>query len=329
MADNVNINVDDVLATLNIENTENATNVDNVVEEIVNSSNNSVNNSDSSSTAPQEVEQLVSEDSYNSIIGEPEEEKRSKKKKENKNTIPQNIIDLVKANTARFSSASWYEAVQKQSIILAGVGGIGSWTTFLLSRLDPKQMFIYDDDKVEDVNLAGQLFSSQDVGKNKVDCMATFVSSYSIFNKIFCVSNRYIAGDPTSNIMICGFDNMNARKTFFSSWFDHVMNLRESMRRECLFIDGRLNAYEFQVFAICGDDVNGINTYSDNYLFDDAESEGEVCSFKQTTYCASMIASIITNIFVNFVNNLVHDIPFDVPFKTYYNANMMYFKTEH
>jgi hypothetical protein len=75
--------------------------------------------------------------------------------------------------------------------------------------------------------------------------------------------------------------------------------------------------------------VNGINTYSDNYLFDDAESEGEVCSFKQTTYCASMIASIITNIFVNFVNNLVHDIPFDVPFKTYYNANMMYFKTEH
>ena len=66
------------------------------------------------------------------------------------------------------------------------------------------------------------------------------------------------------------------------------------------------------------------------YLFTDAEAEETVCSMKQTTYMACMIASIMTNLFVNFTANLLDPvIPYDLPFFTEYDAQNMIFKTEN
>lgn len=45
---------------------------------------------------------------------------------ERNNVIPENSETLLINETrARFSSALWYEKIQEQDIILAGVGGIG------------------------------------------------------------------------------------------------------------------------------------------------------------------------------------------------------------
>ncbi|MGN1294929.1 MAG: hypothetical protein ACI4U5_00840, partial [Bacilli bacterium] len=101
-------------------------------------------------------------------------------------------------------------------------------------------------------------------------------------------------------ILICGFDNMNSRKTAFEVWKGSIS---ASNPQEYLFIDGRLNAEEFQIFCIRGDDDYNINRYSKEFLFDDNEVQDAPCSYKQTSYCASMIASFITNLFVNHVHN--------------------------
>ena len=69
--------------------------------------------------------------------------------------------------------------------------------------------------------------------------------------------------------------------------------------------------------------------YENNYLFNDSEAEETVCSYKQTTFCANMIASVIVNLFVNFVANECNPlIPRDLPFLTRYDASTMFFKTE-
>ena len=65
---------------------------------------------------------------------------------------------LIDDTVSRFSSASWFENVQTKVITLAGVGGIGSHTAFMLSRLKPKALFIYDPDTVELANMSGQLY---------------------------------------------------------------------------------------------------------------------------------------------------------------------------
>lgn len=236
---------------------------------------------------------------------------------------------LVDESTSRFSSAIWYEAIQKKTIILAGVGGIGSYVGFLLARMRPTALFIYDPDIVETVNMSGQLYSREDVGSYKVSALSTMINKYCDYNSVFAIPERFDESNDASDIMICGFDNMVARRIFFNKWLDHVRSKSEAERANCLYIDGRLAAEEFQVLCIKGDDEFNINRYKKEFLFSDVEADATVCSYKQTTFMANMIASVMVNLFVNFVANQCEPlIDRDLPFYTTYNAETMYYKTE-
>ena len=244
--------------------------------------------------------------------------------------IPTNSATLlVDEATSRFSSAIWYENIQKKTVILAGVGGIGSYVGFLLARMKPASMFIYDDDIVEAVNMSGQLYGQSDLGRLKVYALAEMIRNYAGYSSVFAISERFTNESEASDIMICGFDNMAARKLFFNKWLSYVQSKSEEERKNCLFIDGRLAAEEFQVLCIKGDDEYNINRYSNEYLFSDAEADETICSYKQTTFCANMIASYMVNLFVNFCANQCEPlIDRDLPFLTTYNAETMYLKTE-
>lgn len=244
--------------------------------------------------------------------------------------IPTNSATLlVDEATSRFSSAIWYENIQKKTVILAGVGGIGSYVGFLLARMKPASMFIYDDDIVETVNMSGQLYGQSDLGRLKVSALAEMIRNYAGYSSVFAISERFTDESEASDIMICGFDNMAARRLFFNKWVNHVQSKPEEERKNCLFIDGRLAAEEFQVLCIKGDDEYNINRYNNEFLFSDAEADETICSYKQTTFCANMIASYMVNLFVNFCANQCEPlIDRDLPFLTTYNAETMYLKTE-
>lgn len=244
--------------------------------------------------------------------------------------IPTNSATLlVDEATSRFSSAIWYENIQKKTVILAGVGGIGSYVGFLLARMKPASMFIYDDDIVEAVNMSGQLYGQFDLGRTKVSALAEMIRNYAGYGSVFAIDERFTNESEASDIMICGFDNMAARRLFFNKWVNHVQSKPEEERKNCLFIDGRLAAEEFQVLCIKGDDEYNINRYNNEFLFSDAEADETICSYKQTTFCANMIASYMVNLFVNFCANQCEPlIDRDLPFLTTYNAETMYLKTE-
>lgn len=243
------------------------------------------------------------------------------------NALPVNTYNPIFNDTsARFSGAIWYKKIQETTIILAGMGGIGSNVFYNLTRMHPRQVFIYDDDTVETVNLAGQMYNKNMVGNHKVDAMAEMARDYSDYHGTMAVSERFTKDTPASDIMICGFDNMQARKDFFEVWVRHVQKHKNP--EKCLFIDGRLAFEDMQVFCLTGDYTEGIKRFQESYLFSDTQAEETVCSMKQTTYCATMIGSIITNLFTNFIANSIAPFTHILPFKTYYNANMMYFKIE-
>lgn len=244
--------------------------------------------------------------------------------------IPTNSATLlVDEATSRFSSAIWYDNIKKKTVTLAGVGGIGSYVGFLLARMKPAFMFIYDDDIVEAVNMSGQLYGQSDLGRPKVSALAGMIRNYAGYGNVFAMAERFTDESEASDIMICGFDNMAARRLFFNKWVNHVQSKPEEERKNCLFIDGRLAAEEFQVLCIKGDDEYNINRYNDEFLFSDAEADETICSYKQTTFCANMIASYMVNLFVNFCANQCEPIiDRDLPFLTTYNAETMYLKTE-
>lgn len=243
--------------------------------------------------------------------------------------IPVNSPTLqIDESTSRFSSAIWYEAIRNKKILLAGLGGIGSYVAFLLARMHPVRIILYDDDIVEAANMSGQFYSNSNIGQLKAEAIYNTMRSYSSFFNGNVNTIKYSESCIATDIMICGFDNMAARKIFYTNWKQHV-NSTGVDKSKCLYIDGRLSAEEFQVLAIQGDDERAMKLYEDNWLFSDEESEATLCSYKQTTFMANMIGSIMVNIFVNFVANECDPIyPRDVPFLTTYTADNMYFKVE-
>lgn len=227
---------------------------------------------------------------------------------------------------ARFQGAPWYKIAHEQTITIVGLGGIGSHTCFQLARMKPRTLFLYDHDRVERVNMSGQLYNSDNEGEYKTDACINFADKYASYYDIVSFSSRFDESCDVSDIMICGLDNMEARKLIFNKWLQHVEELPESERYKCLFIDGRMSAENIQVFAMTGNDSYYMDVYFHEWLFSDSEADATVCSYKQTSFCAAMIGGLISNLFANFCANLAGGYR-RLPFMTEYSAETMLLKT--
>ncbi len=236
---------------------------------------------------------------------------------------------LIDESTTRFSGAEWFNEIQKARIIIAGIGGIGSNVAFQLARMIPANLTLYDDDNVEMINMAGQLFSSNNIGESKVNAIANMIYDYTSMKQVLAIKDKFTSDKEPGDIMICGFDNMRARRTFFNSWYNHISDKSEEERCKCLYLDGRLSMDTLQILCIRGDDQYNIERYEREFLFADYEADTTICSMKQTTYLACMIGSLMVNLFTNFIANSLNPIiPYDLPFFTEYDAQNMLFKTE-
>lgn len=240
------------------------------------------------------------------------------------NKIPVNSpTALQNDNTTRFSGALWYDKIQLQLATVVGVGGIGSWLTFFLSRLGLSKIYIYDPDRVESVNMAGQLYKLSDINDYKTDAINKTCREFSNYFGINSFRQKVSEDTPFFRHVFTGLDNMDGRKYSYYRWKESLV--RAGQRDKCIFIDGRLTANMFQIFAITGDDLVNMAIYENQWLFNDNEAVELPCSFKQTSHIAAMIASVMTNIYINYIAKVECGIEYTVPFITTYNADMMNF----
>lgn len=265
-----------------------------------------------------------------SIVAESQSEPTEEERPKLEPILPENSKTiLINEYTSRFTDAIWYNTIRELHVILAGLGGIGSYIGFLLSRLQVGSLRLYDPDTVESVNISGQMYPTTSIGETKISALVNLMRDFSGFYNYRSHSHRYIEDSSAGPIMICGFDNMEARKVFFYNWLKYVKG--SSRPEKCLFIDGRLAAEEFQILSIQGNDERAIKEYEEKWLFSDSEAEATICSYKQTTFMANMIASMMVNIFVNFAANMSNPapiIPRDIPFFISYSADTMFTKIE-
>lgn len=235
-----------------------------------------------------------------------------------------NIPEIVEDSTLRFSGAPWFNGVKEADIILAGIGGIGSYVAFLLARTGFNSLTVYDFDTIEKVNLAGQLFRKDQIGQKKTRAIYNITRDFcDNVGEISMHSTHFDKYSYNAPIMICGFDNMEARKVFFNSWLKYA---EEFPNEPCLFIDGRLAAEEFQIICITSSDKEAIKIYKEKLLFSQEEAEPTVCSYKQTTFAANMIGCLIVNMYINFISS-INGYYRELPFFTYYNATTVELST--
>lgn len=239
------------------------------------------------------------------------------------------VVEVPSDNTLRFSGAPWYKEIQNCRCIIGGCGGIGSHLAFQLARMQPKYMYIYDPDKIEAVNMAGQLFRINNIGELKVNAIWNFCNKYANYRSLDVyarkINNETFFPSYTNDISVfyfsC-FDNMKARKIMYNLWKKHYDD-----GEQVILIDGRLSFDTLQVFYVDG---HNHEKYQQEYLFSDEEADATVCSMKQTTFMASMIASFMVNIVVTYLTNKTiedEELKINIPLLTEYDSSLMYLKT--
>ena len=206
--------------------------------------------------------------------------------------------------SVRFSDASWYRP--NIDVMVGGAGGIGSWLSLFLGRQECN-IYLYDDDIIDETNLGGQLYASSHIGKKKADATAEIVKNFT--DKEVEAMGRYTPTSMSCPAVFACFDNMASRKIMFETWC-------KSPKKQ-IFIDGRMLAENFQIIAVTSENID---KYREEELFDDSEVEEERCSMKATSHCGAMIAGYMVSVFNNYVANFLEKGNFrEVPFKMYYD----------
>lgn len=213
----------------------------------------------------------------------------------------------------RFKDAEWFTYLNQNDnykpIVLGGVGGIGSYLSLFLTRIG-FNVYAYDMDKVDQVNLGGQLYGVQQLNKPKVDAIYEVLQNLTEDVKFRGYNRKY--NDVISPIMCSAFDNMEARKQMFKAW-------EEQKTPNKLFVDGRMEAETGMIFFVTPDKIDAYK----EHLFDDAEIPDLQCSYKSTSHNGAMIASYMTSGINNWLTNLANGFELrDVPFKISYELMM-------
>lgn len=219
-------------------------------------------------------------------------------------------MENVSSQYDRVKGAEWFSTLYKKPVLLLGAGGIGSWAALFLARLGV-DLTVYDHDLYESHNMTGQLVRQRDIGKQKS------ITSQEILRELspdatVLAEDKYTEDSFTNDIVICGFDNMEARKLAFRKWRDYLLTLSMEQRAKCFFQDGRLNAELLQIFSISGEDEIAIMNYEANHLFNDDEVQELECTFKQTSHFAAMIAAHMVEFLTNWATNAFGDTPYRV-----------------
>jgi hypothetical protein len=210
----------------------------------------------------------------------------------------------------RWSGADW--ASEKETILLIGAGGIGSFTAFSLARIG-HNLVIFDGDYVDGTNISGgQMFMSAHLGQCKVDAVLDVCRKFGCGDSQIDVFNEdYNPEVGMSNFCICAVDNMKSRREIFEAWIEHMKNDNQ----KGLFIDGRLTLEMSEIFAIQSDRQDQIEEYKLKHLFSDEESQILDCTTKQSTFGAMLISSLITSTLCNYLTNRKLDVDFrEIPF---------------
>ena len=205
----------------------------------------------------------------------------------------------------RFQGLDWYSQDNAPVVVVGGAGGIGSWLSFFLARAN-FNVTLSDFDTVEEHNIGGQLFKRNQIGRYKAEAVGRNVSEFST-NTINAQIVKITEETATHEFMFSAFDNMDARRAMFKVW----KRSWNSMNRP-IFIDGRLNAEQFQIFCVTPENAD---VYERIHLFNDSEVEDAPCSAQQTTHTAAMIAGHMVGFFTNHITNInlrdeVREIPF-------------------
>lgn len=164
----------------------------------------------------------------------------------------------------------------KFPIHIIGSGGIGSWTALLLAKMGCSDITIYDDDEVEDHNVASQFFMESDIGKNK--CLATQMNVDSFSGGNIKYLDQEKEEDIQNGMVIFAVDSAEERIRLGKIY----------EKRNIFIIDGRMGGLQAEVYCRLSKDYMPITVAPE-------DADPDPCTGRAISFNCAFIASMIAN----------------------------------
>lgn len=170
-------------------------------------------------------------------------------------------------------------------VTLIGAGGIGALTAVVLAKMGVPYLEIFDNDGVDEVNLATQFHRVKDVGKPKAHAVAALVREFSDETITETWVHRITQDIPLigNRVVISAVDSITARKAIWS-----VLD----KQRTTFYLDARMAAEEFHLY--CVDAFLDWKWYDQLLAGEDESTVTNIpCTAKATIYTAAIAAGHI------------------------------------
>lgn len=162
-------------------------------------------------------------------------------------------------------------------IHIIGCGGIGSWTTLMLAKMGCQNITVYDDDVVEEHNVASQFFKDTDLGEYKTIALYKNVLEQTGIH-IKCQKNE-VEESMDNGVVILAIDSMEERIRLEQIYKD----------KNLLIIDGRMGGLQLEIY------VRQACHYKDT-LCEPIQVDKDSCTGKAISFNCATIGSWIANL---------------------------------
>ncbi len=183
-------------------------------------------------------------------------------------------------------------AIDRFSIGIIGTGAIGSFTAMALTKMGFSSIVTWDHDKIEEHNIANQMFPIESVGTRKALATRTMVKQFS-GEDIITVASK-ITGQKAYEYLSSAFPNKMPIMIMAVDSLDVRRELVEGFRRawNMPVIDARMGAKTYRVMAFIPSEASEFTDYMAT-LVSDADAVQERCGQKSIIYTVLGVAAEI------------------------------------
>lgn len=180
---------------------------------------------------------------------------------------------------------------------IIGCGAIGSTVAENLARFGVTKITLYDFDFVEPHNIANQMFTSEDIGKPKVQAVAEFMTKINpdIVDDLRVVETGYTGQRLSGYVFLC-VDNIDLRRKIAEACKDNPYV-------KAMF-DFRMRLTDAQHYAADWKDRKMVEAFLNSMAFshEEAKEETPVSACNITLSVCTTVRSIVAAGVSNFVN---------------------------
>jgi sulfur carrier protein ThiS adenylyltransferase len=169
------------------------------------------------------------------------------------------------------------DELERDEVSVVGVGAVGRNVAIQLAAMGVPNLHLLDFDQVEESNVASQGYSESDIGKYKVEAVASSCLAINSSINLRLENDRYRKKSSLGKIVFSCVDSMSARKLIFEG----------TNYKRRLLVDGRMLGEVFRVLSAWDESSN---QYYSTTLFSDSEATQGRCTARSTIYCASILA---------------------------------------